>query len=215
MSRSTTFLSYRPGSTSLHRAPAGVKLLTLFACASATFAPIPHILPVLSVIAILGVALSGAGSAAVRQIAGFALFYGVFISFFRIAGKPLTIPVLSVELTASLIYLWQLTIVLCLGTAFYASTGATEITATLATLQKKIRWPAAFPDIAFLFSLTLGFIPRVFSQWNALNDAWRARGGSGKGLRAAYRRMTTLVPLLIISLLYKAEQTDRAIKNRS
>jgi energy-coupling factor transporter transmembrane protein EcfT len=202
--------------TVIHRIPAGIKLVALVSCTIAVFSVSTPVLAALSVVLVLLAILARLDITLVVGTVKLVICYGVFIALFRIAGKEPVPAILVGELLKTACYLWQLGAVLLAGALFYATTGTTEISSFLSAVQKAVRWKAPLPDIAFLLSLTIGFIPRVFTAWESINLAWDARGGAvKKSPAAAFRRFTTLVPLLVINLLEIASDTDRAIKNRS
>lgn len=134
------------------------------------------------------------------------------------------------------LYLLRLAAALLAGTVFYETTGTLAIRDALDTMlspaaraidrmRRKDRSGAPRMNarsIAFQLTLTIIFIPRVFASWTALNRAWDARGGkAGKHelrqiwRRHVWRRLTALVPALIMLLLESARDTARAMENRS
>jgi biotin transport system permease protein len=211
-----TLFSYRSGTTIIHRTPAGVKLAGMIACTIAVFSPFIPALIAASVMLAVTAILARTTARTILSGAKLVLYYGLFIAAFRIIGKPFESSVILAELRAGALYTWQLSAVLLAGTLFYGTTGTTEIAHTLSAIQKAIRWRKPLPDVAFLLSLTVSFIPRIFSAWADLEKAWATREGNRKHGRAAFiRRTTTLIPLLVIKLLSIAYETDRAIRNRS
>jgi biotin transport system permease protein len=144
------------------------------------------------------------------------LMYGIFIALFRVIGKPLELEVIKNELIATAEYLFRLSCILVAGIVFYTTTGMTDISIALSSIQRKLGWNDRLPDIALLLSLTVGFVPRILQTWKSLERSWNARGGSLlRGFPGAWKRMTTLIPLLVICLLAVAADTDKAIRSRS
>jgi energy-coupling factor transporter transmembrane protein EcfT len=216
--------AWRAANTPIHALPAGIKFFALALVTIPVFSESPVILGAVSAGIVITALLARLSFANLLHNARFLAGYGLFIALFRILGRPFTAALASESVSGALYYIWQLAAILVAGSVFYETTAATEISQFLARLQRLIERaiskilcrPVDFPDIAFLLSLTITFIPRVFSAWSALNLAWEARGGTlQKGLRAALRRTVTLVPLLVISLLSVAENTAYAIRNRS
>lgn len=212
--------AYRSGNTVIHRAPAGFKLVCMIAITISAFSGLIAVLIALSIILVLFLPVSKMKMATIFRNAYIVFWYTVFIFVFRIVGKPFESTLVIQELRETGLYIWQLAVVLFTGTLFYETTSNLEIRHTLSSIQnalirltgKKI----VFPDIAFLLSLTITFIPRIFETWGSLVHAWNARGGNlNRGIRGAWNRLTILVPLLIIKLLSVASDTDRAIRNRS
>lgn len=202
--------------TPVHRAPALLKLAIMLAVTAIVFSGITASLAVTSALIALVTVLAKTSAGTIARNVKIVFWYGIFVAVFRIAGKPLESSILLAEIRASAYYIWQLAVILLAGSVFFETTGTTEIGHALSSLQKAVRWKAPLPDIAFLLSLTIGFIPRIFDAWVSLDKAWTARGGSlHRGIGGAFRRITTLVPLLVIRLMAIAADTDRAIRNRS
>lgn len=200
----------------LRRLPALVKLGFMLGLTVAVFSSDIRILAAAAALVALSALAARLGAKTWLALLKTACMYGVFIALFRILGKPLERSVILTELSATGDYLLRLTCVLVAGTVFYATTGMTELTLALSAIQRKLPWNDRLPDIALLLSLTVGFIPRILDTWKSLERSWNARcGARRKGFFGSRKRMTTLVPLLIIRLLAVASDTDRAIRNRS
>jgi len=219
---------YRPADTPVHRLPAGLKLAGMFLVTVAVFsAGLPGLLASSAALAFLALLARIPASVHLRNLR-ILLSYALFILAFRLAGTGFEAAFLRRMLGETGTYLWQLSAVLLAGTLFYETTGTLEIRHCLAAVQLFFqrlanrllrtfdRPEAELPDIAFLLSLTISFIPRIFEAWTDLTRAWDARGGTlHRGLSGAWKRCTVLVPLLIAKLLSVAADTDRAIRNRS
>lgn len=233
MTRSNTPLfRYRPADTPLHGMPALLKLTALF---TATILAFSGSLPALALLTLLLPALALASRLSRESLPGAArtlALWTIMIALFRIVGKPLTAAVIGPELAETGMYAWRLAVVMFAGTIFYETTSGMEIRDALFSIQEclyggiaffrrmipfaKHKTPLRLPDFAFLLSLTLVFIPRVFEAWSNLEMAWRARcGDARRGFAAPFTRITTLVPLFVLRLLALAAETDRAIRNRS
>jgi ABC-type cobalt transport system, permease component CbiQ and related transporters len=202
--------------TLIHRTPTGIKLAGMIACTIAVFSGFLQILAATSFFLIICAILARTTAGTILATAKLVIFYGLFIVVFRLVGKPVESAVILAELGAGAFYTWQLACVILAGTIFYETTGTIDIAQTLQSVQKAVRWRKPLPDVAFLLSLTIGFIPRIFGAWADLEKAWAAREGNRyRGPNAFIRRTTTLVPLLVLKLLSIASDTDRAIRNRS
>ncbi|HNY20559.1 MAG TPA: energy-coupling factor transporter transmembrane component T [Treponemataceae bacterium] len=220
--------SYRPIQTPIHRVPATVKLaimltldIAIFSCPLTILAPILGGITLFLAITALVARLRPAVALKNLRIL---LSFGIFIVLFKFAFVAHNPESIRSGLLDTGIYLWQLGTVLFTGSIFYETTSSLEIHHALSAIQNVIaygfnlitRKKARVPDIALQLSLTIHFIPRIFSAWNALNDAWDARGGNRNKNFASYlRRINHLVPLLIAKLLTVAIDTDLAVKNRS
>ena len=220
--------SYRPVETPIHRVPASIKLAAMLALDIAIFSPSQAMLPpilggITACIGIIAVFARLRPAVALKNLK-ILLSFGAFIVIFKFAFIPYNAEAILSGLRDSGIYLWQLGAVLFVGSVFYETTSSLEIHHALSAIQGAIeggyhrilRKKARFPDIALQLSLTIHFIPRIFAAWNALNDAWDARGGNRtRGISSFIRRLTHLVPLLIAKLLSIAVDTDLAVRNRS
>lgn len=223
---------YRPGATVLHRTPVSLKFPALMLATILVFSLSWKFLLPLSAAALLcayaGKLETRGRSGALKLLAMWVLFIG----FFRMVGKPLQQETLLPELIETVLYGWRLGVVMLAGAVFYETTSGLEIRDSFSRAEEGLnraaaalsralpvlrkRPPLTVPRFAFVFSLTIIFIPRIFDAWEALETAWQARGGSSlKGFRGAYRKISTLLPLLVIRLLSVAADTDRAIRNRS
>lgn len=219
---------FNPVITPIHKIPALAKLCALIAVSIGAFCT-ELIVPLLAGVALVSLAMFAKIplSSHLKNVR-ILLWYALFIIVFRFAGPLPPIDAIGKGLAESGLYLFRLALVLLAGTVFYETTSTLEIRNALYTIQNAIarvtrRFRATgskktshLPDVALLLSLTITFIPRIFDSWIRLNHSWDARGGNlHHGFRAAIKRITTLVPLLIISLLAVASDTDRAIRNRS
>lgn len=220
---------YRPADTPIHRIPALLKFVGLAAAGVCAFLPYP-VFPIACGFTLITLALlARIPLAAHRQNARILFWYALAILFFRFAGPLPDASALKLGLAESGIYLFRLALAVLAGTVFFETTSAMEIRHALYRVQDALARiarrilparlsPATrrFPDVAFLLSLTISFIPRIFDAWSRLNRSWDARGGAlDRSPRGAWKRLTTLIPLLIITLLDIAAETDRAIQNRS
>lgn len=222
---------YHPAESPVHRIPACYKLAGLVVLTILVFSgPLP-VLPVAGLfVAILASAAHMPFRVIFRNIC-ITLWYAAFIIMFRFIGPIPALDQFQKELAESGIYIARLFLVLLAGTVFYETTGTIEIFHTLKAFQSRLERivyviskpftgfsgkSPDFPDIASLLSLTIAFIPRIFATWTALNRSWDARGGKHtRGLSGTWKRCTVLVPLLVISMLSTAANTDRAMRNRS
>ena len=220
---------YRPEATIIHRIPALMKLVGLAAAGVCAFLPNP-VFPIACGLALIALALlARIPLAAHRQNARILFWYALAILFFRFAGPLPDAAALKSGLADSGIYLFRLALAVLAGTVFYETTSSLEIRQAIYRVQDALARIAGrllparlspatrrYPDVALLLSLTISFIPRIFDAWSRLNRSWDARGGArDRSPRGAWKRLTTLIPLLIVTLLDVAAETDRAIQNRS
>jgi energy-coupling factor transporter transmembrane protein EcfT len=231
MKNPTSLFRYRPALTPVHRIPAGFKFAALLAV---TVSVSSSGISLLSVLSTLILALSATAKVPAHSHianARIIFLYFLMVCAFRFIGKPLNDENFPAQAKVTVVYIWQLALVLLSGTVFYETTSALEIRHMLAGIQKSAQkainaiYSILFrtskkkpdlPDIAFLLSLTITFIPRIFDSWSLMNRAWDARGGREKrGFAGAWSRFTVLVPALFLKLFAVASDTDRAIRNRS
>ncbi len=226
--RQSPLFRFNPVVTPIHRIPALAKLCALVAVSFGVFSTRLFV-PFLAGGALVILAIFAKIPLSSHLKNGrILLWYALFVIVFRFAGPLPPIDAIEQGLAESGLYLFRLALILLAGTVFYETTSTLEIRNALYTIQNAIaRMTRRFrtkgskktvrvPDVALLLSLTITFIPRIFDSWIRLNHSWDARGGNlHHGFRASIHRITTLVPLLIISLLAVASDTDRAIRNRS
>lgn len=231
MRRLPPLFAYRSAATPLHRVPAGIKLAAMCALTPVAFAIPLRYLALMGLMLGILFAISRTELKTILRNIAILFWYALFIAVFRITGKPLNTEVILRELTLTGTYIARLAVVLAIGTLFYETTSTLEIKRVLERVQTAVARPFApvrsrvsrftgrtieFPNMALLLSLTISFIPRIFDVWTALTIAWEARGGSThRGISGSWRRLTTLVPLLVVRLLSIAADTDRALRNRS
>ena len=220
---------YRPADTVVHRIPALIKLAGLAAVGFCVFLP-NTAFPIACGLALIALALiARIPLAAHRQNARILFWYALGILFFRFVGPLPDAAALKQDLAESGLYLFRLALAVLAGTVFYETTSALEIRHAIYRAQDALARVASrllparlspaqrrYPDVAFLLSLSISFIPRIFDAWSRLNRSWDARGGArDRSPRGTVKRLTTLIPLLIVTLLDLAAETDRALQNRS
>lgn len=227
--RFTPLFRFSPVETPVHRIPTILKLLGLVASSILVFSD-NLLVPAGTGIGLAFLAfMSRIPFSAHLKNLRILVFYAAFILVFRFAGPIPAHEALISGLEDSARYLGRLFLILLAGTVFYETTSSLEIRNALYDMQRageraftrilralRISRKPELPDVALLLSLTISFIPRIFETWTILNLAWNARGGKlHRGISGAWKRFTVLVPLLIVSLLAVAAETDRAIRNRS
>lgn len=215
--------AYRPGSSPVHRAPALAKLILYALVAALALALRPLALVPLAACLFTASCAARLSPTSLLGAARALLAYALAVAFFRVLGAD------RAELVPALcdagIYLTRLSLILLGGSIFFETTSSCALRDGLESIQDGIQSIIAripgptrrlrVPDLALSLSLTVSFIPRVFSTWEKVDRAYRARAGNGRGPRAAYRRIAVLIPALILSLLSGAVDTDRALRNRS
>lgn len=124
--------------------------------------------------------------------------------------------------------LWGVLVSFCAGSVLFATTTTGELREALARGEAAIvsgtkKLLEAVPiasvrsigsrlhtsELSLLIALTLAFIPRVFSAWEAAEDAHRARCGRGGVFGTA-----AILPLAAERLIEAAAETARALEAR-
>jgi biotin transport system permease protein len=227
---------YRPGSTPLHRAPAGLKLAALFALSAAAFSSIPGLL--LS-------ALFVAGAGLLARVKPWELLRGcrpllvlslVMIAFaairpgepgpvldgmtvFGLDIPPLALPGLSPGgfFTGVLSGL-RVLVSFAAGSLLFAVSTMRELRLSLGRAERALvncvarpKNAAALPHgrVSLGLSLMLGFIPRFFELWETVNLACEARS-----CRRGIRRLAISLPLVCERMMEMAADTAEALEAR-
>ncbi|WP_428770595.1 CbiQ family ECF transporter T component [Treponema sp. HNW] len=191
--------SYRSGKSFIHKMPAVVKVILLFALPATVFFVSP--LYCFIWIGINAGAALYAGFGIRQQILDLKpLAYYVFflilvqaVSF--IAGSDTSIRPL-IELILKLVCALQIT------SLFFNTTTSLELKSALEKIL-----PAR---IALLFVLFLAFIPMLFSVWARLELSWKARAGKN-----GVKKLFVLLPVFISLSLFKARSLFYSLQNRN
>jgi biotin transport system permease protein len=205
-----TPFSYKTKRSPLHRLNAGVKLLSLFAFSAAAFLENP----------VCSLALSASLCAAsfCARLNPLALLRGsrpvVVLGLFVALGRALDFaPSFDARgFLSGLLFLWSMALSFCAGSLLFAVTTVTELREAVCAVEAAILKPFAAsprPRLGLALSLMLGFIPRFFAEWEALQNAHRAR--AGKTNIAAISR---LIPLAANRMINTAAETAAALEAR-
>jgi len=105
-------------------------------------------------------------------------------------------------------FLWAIGISFASASLFFYTTKLTELRKAIESVEQGL-FGNSHPYFRFslLFTLTLGFIPRVFFEWSEAEDAWLARGGK-RGLTM----MVHLIPNVLERLIISAKETAHALE---
>ena len=204
--------SYRRGASFLHRTNAGLKIIFLFAFSVFVFwgkAP-ESAKEIFGGQTIARTALCFAASAALFFLSGanwkslaalrFVLILGLMVAALKIVGSPAAswVDGASYALLYSVRFL----------TSALAAQCVFETT-TMVQIQEALRLP-------LFVTLAINFIPQIFSEWEKIKLAARARTSAKarkNPIRAAAFFLRELQALLL-AMLQKAETTRRAAANR-
>lgn len=212
MKKLPALFSYRHCDSLVHRIPAWIKLLLLMAVTLGIFSV---------------------------EIAGVGMFFAATVVFFFLAKTPFS-SLVRLRFILWLTLCMALISILCrqpemlrsdglyvarfFTTALFAlvvfeTTSKIQIMDTLSAIENlicKVLPPFRKLHFALILSITITFIPEIFSQWNKINMAAASR----TPLNKKGRRPQTLASLnaqltaLFMNLLQYAEQVRRAVTNR-
>ncbi|GHV23627.1 hypothetical protein FACS189494_11710 [Spirochaetia bacterium] len=192
-----SYKSYRK--TSLHRANAGVKLITLF-----VFCALALVRSIYTTAALSGLLIIASCFA---KISPRQLFCGIVPLLIMLAAAAVYRAVGFVplsfntnELIQGVLFAYRVMLSFCAAQIFFSVTTITEVKNSLGRLGKRF---------SLSVSLMLMFIPRFFRIWDAMLCAYRARAGK-KGSREIF----ILLPLVLERLLQCASDTATALTAR-
>ena len=201
-----SLFAYTKKDSAIHRAPAALKLIILFA--------VPITLHLTSIWVCM---------ALIPTFLLLALIAGIGAGRFFRDLRPILIyslMIISIDVLSWLIFrrndevitktsLYLILRLLCAVEAtsvFFRTTSIYEITEML----RRISLGKTGFVLSGLLSLFLTFLPQIFATWSELEVAYRARGG-----RKGICKVTVLLPVLISLSIRKAQTTYLALLNRS
>ena len=113
-------------------------------------------------------------------------------------------------LVSGLKFFWAILISFAGASLFFYTTKISELRESIEAIEERL-FKTKHPYLRFslLFSLTLGFIPRVFFEWSKAEEAWRGRGG-----KRSIRMMLSLIPPVMERLILSAKETAHALELR-
>jgi biotin transport system permease protein len=186
---------YRPGTSPIHRMPAGAKVLTFMAVTLAiTFAAnIVWTVPVAFVLVVTGYLLAGLGA---RELIG-QIVAVRWVVVILLTTQLVFLPALAaVTNTGRVLAVIVLAALITLTTRIPALLDATE--RALAPLR---RFGVNPSSIGLLLGMTITAIPVIAGFATAIREAQRARG-------VPIRFTTFVVPLLVMSLKHSDDLAD-------
>jgi biotin transport system permease protein len=113
--------------------------------------------------------------------------------------------------SSGILFLWGMLLSFCAGALLFAVTTMTELREAVCAVEAALLRPFAAPRprLGLALSLMLGFIPRFFAEWEALQNAHKARAGK-KNIAAISR----LIPLAVNRMIDTATETAAALESR-
>jgi len=204
-------MSYRKGSSLLHRMGAGVKLAILLLLSLAAFFPGPELrsIVIISGIAFVLIVLSiaaGIGPAALLRGSGPLLF--IVLAVFAVQGlefSPLGFN--ASGLLEALVFCARIAAAFSAASLFFSVTSSGEIRKSLSGIETALHIEKL--KLSLHISLMLGFLKGFFEIWEDLNLAWKSRGGK-KNLAC----LVKLVPIAMERMMTRAAETAAALEAR-
>ncbi|MDE5898032.1 MAG: energy-coupling factor transporter transmembrane protein EcfT [Treponemataceae bacterium] len=239
--RTPALFSYRNENSIVHRMPAGVKILLLCVISVRTFsnaafglggapsAVPPALIPWLRT-AVYGITACAAFFAARTPAASLKKLAFVPVLGVCVAAASLipssadgfrTYQLNVGGLLASLLYTFRFLVTATAALIVFETTSRLQIYDALEGVEDcaaRICPPVRRLRLAQTLSITISFIPEIFSAWNAVSLAARARSPrrpkKRARLRNAVRTASAECAALLFNLLHYAEDTRRAVANR-
>ena len=122
------------------------------------------------------------------------------------------------DLILSLLYIFRFFITSASALIIFETTSRIEIFDAFNSIEKKLAllFPAVKKlNIALTLSITISFIPEIFSAWSDINLAAAARNGQGKKSILSFFRITTAEFFALFYNMFEyAEQLRKASINR-
>ena len=198
--------AYTKKESVIHRVPAALKLLTLFAVPLVLYlSPIWVCLALLPTFLLLAL-IAGIGAGRFFRDLRPIVIYSLMIISIDVLSWLIFHRNDEIITKTSLYLILRLLCAVEATSVFFRTTSIYEITDMLI----RIPFGKAGLAVSGVFSLFLTFLPQIFATWSELELSYRARGGR-KGIAKA----VVLLPLLISLSINKARTTYLALLNRS
>lgn len=189
---------YRPGTSVIHRLPAGTKLFALFLLALAASVPPPTVW-LLSTLALLVVALYLIAGLGLVELGRQVVMIRWLILFVTITG------VLFLPLDVALANVTRMVLVIVLAGLITLTTRTSAILDAFERGLSPLRRFGVDPArISLVLALAIRTVPVIAGFARQLGDAQRARGG-----RVSVRAF--VVPLLVLSLRHSDDLADALV----
>ena len=223
--------SYRKGTSVLHRIPAIIKIIFLFAFSFLAFSgsgsdSLSFFENTASVIK-LGISIT---LAAVLFILGGCYWKGflkmkfiLFLVLFIIVVRTVSFETGSFSLnshgfSSGLLYALRFFLSAFCAEVIYETTSSLEIKAALEMVENlisKIVPPFKKLKSAFVISMAINFIPLVFDTWEKVHLASKARSSEKNTASSTIRALYCETQALFDCLFFRAETRRKAVLNRS
>ena len=216
-----SLFSYRRGNSIIHKAPVLLKLFCMIVICIFTFkgnfnSTVSEILSVgVILISILVFIFSKAQFKSIFQLK-FVFVLGFIITVF----KTISFTAINYDgLASGILYTVRFFITALFAQVVFETTSVLEIKEAFESLENliaKVIPPFKKLNLALILSLSINFIPQIFSTWNKVKTASKARSNSTKkSLVSTFRISLQELQTLLSCLLYQAETKRQALTNRS
>jgi biotin transport system permease protein len=215
MARELSPFSYRNRPSPLHRLPEGVKLVFLFGISGTVFIfGLAALVPAAALILVLAFI---AGLRIPELLSGSRMLFISALLVLAVRSLSPAAPYVSPEgFIEGLDFGLRMIVCFAAGALFFAVSSPSGILASLSRAERFIRSfftprnaEARTAFISLAVSLMLGFIPRFFSLWDAMEKAYTARRG-----RRGPVKLRLLIPPAAEAMLEAAAETKKALEAR-
>ncbi|QTQ11663.1 hypothetical protein HRI96_05265 [Treponema parvum] len=199
---------YRIGNSFLHKIPAGIKLLAILVWSVCIlYAPAAACAAFFLILILFALKAEIPFSLLTADLTPI-FYYGILLYVTSALSKKNFMPSLS-----DVIFCFRLLTMLMMSSILFRTTTPLELKSALEEIEifvrKKLRLkPKA--EISVMFSYFLLFLPRIFTIWNDISRAYKARGGKND-----IKKIFVLFPILISLSIHKAWNTALAAEARS
>lgn len=205
-----SLLAYTKKDSILHRIPAWLKLLVLFAVPITVYlSPIEVTYIMIPFFFILAL-ISKIGPARFLKDLSPIIIYSILIVSIDVLSWLIFRKNTTIITETSLHLILRLICAVEATSLFFRTTSIYETMQTLRKIESVLTFGKSSLTVSTVLSLFLSFLPQIFATWSELECAYRARGG-----RKGIGKVTTLLPLLISLSIRKAQTTYLALLNRS
>lgn len=226
MKKNPAIFSYRNEDSAVHRIPCGIKLILMLFVTLRTFSNSTF-------------GFSGENFSRFIPWIRTSFYFLAAIIFFFLAKTPFksllrlkfllwiailfsSVSILSKNYSAlfsDLLYTFRFFVTALFSLVVFETTSRLQIIETLCGLENKIcRIIPSFKKLNFamLISITITFIPAIFSEWNKICTAAAARSKiSRKGkIKFSISSASAQITALFLNMLQYAEEVRRAVTNR-
>lgn len=205
-----SLFAYTKADSVIHRTPAWLKLLILFAVPITVYlSPIQVALIMIPAFFILAL-ISKTGIVRFLKDLSPIVIYSILILSIDAFSWLIFRKKTAVITETSLYLILRLLCAVEAASLFFRTTGIYETMQTLRKIESVLTFGKSNLAVSTILSLFLSFLPQIFATWSELDSAYRARGG-----RNGLGKVAVLLPLLISLCIRKAQTTYLALLNRS